>query len=110
MDKLCAMEASQKANIKWAIEGDENSKYYYGVLNKKRNQHSIRGVLVEGDWVENPNIVKNEFLNHFKNRFDRPNHETEMPKICLPLRKRLGLPQLGNLYGFADMLDAAPGL
>ncbi|GJS35426.1 RNA-directed DNA polymerase, eukaryota [Tanacetum coccineum] len=72
VDKLCAMEASQKAKIKWAIEGDENSKYYHGILNKKRNQLSIRGVLVEGDWVENPNMVKNEFLNHFKNRFDRP--------------------------------------
>ncbi|GJV15041.1 RNA-directed DNA polymerase, eukaryota, reverse transcriptase zinc-binding domain protein [Tanacetum coccineum] len=70
VDKLCAMEASQKGKIKWAIEGDENSKYYHGILNKKRNQLSIRGVLVEGDWVENPNVVKNEFLNHFKNRFD----------------------------------------
>ncbi|GKC28892.1 hypothetical protein Tco_1036186 [Tanacetum coccineum] len=70
VDKLCAMEASQKAKIKWAIEGDENSKYYHGILNKKRNQLSIRGVPVEGDWVENPNMVKNEFLNHFKNRFD----------------------------------------
>ncbi|GKC47199.1 RNA-directed DNA polymerase, eukaryota [Tanacetum coccineum] len=29
VDKLCAMEASQKAKIKWAIEGDENSKYYH---------------------------------------------------------------------------------
>ncbi|GJY83900.1 RNA-directed DNA polymerase, eukaryota [Tanacetum coccineum] len=37
MDKLMA----QKAKIKWAIEGDENSKYYHGILNKKRNQLSI---------------------------------------------------------------------
>ncbi|GJR17493.1 hypothetical protein Tco_0869937 [Tanacetum coccineum] len=55
VDKLCfAMEASQKAKIKWEIEGDENSKYYLGILNKKRNQLSIRGVLVEGDWGGNP--------------------------------------------------------
>ncbi|GJV66659.1 RNA-directed DNA polymerase, eukaryota, reverse transcriptase zinc-binding domain protein [Tanacetum coccineum] len=72
VDKLCATKASQKVKIKWAIEGDENSKYYHGILNKKRNQLSIRGVLVEGDWVENPNMVKNEFLYHFKNRFDKP--------------------------------------
>nr|GFA53512.1 hypothetical protein [Tanacetum cinerariifolium] len=37
------------AKIKWAIEGDENSKYYHGVINKKRNQFSIRGLLVEDD-------------------------------------------------------------
>ncbi|GKD55156.1 hypothetical protein Tco_1288543 [Tanacetum coccineum] len=62
-----------------------------------------------------------------------PVHETEIPEICLPLRKRLchTAPTLGyevgessaagaarqhgpatagaDLYGFADMLDAAPG-
>ncbi|GKE06412.1 RNA-directed DNA polymerase, eukaryota [Tanacetum coccineum] len=48
LDKLQSMEAAQKAKIKWAIEGDENSKYYHGILNKKRNQYSIRGVLASG--------------------------------------------------------------
>ncbi|GKB14293.1 hypothetical protein Tco_0848216 [Tanacetum coccineum] len=68
VDKLCAMEASQKAKIKWAIEGDENSKYYHGILNKKRNQLSIRGVLVEGD----------------KNRFDRPKPVRPMLNMEFP--------------------------
>nr|GEV75170.1 RNA-directed DNA polymerase, eukaryota [Tanacetum cinerariifolium] len=48
-----------------------NSKHYHGILNKKRNQLSIRGVLTAGSWIENPILVKNEFLNHFKNRFER---------------------------------------
>ncbi|GJU70760.1 hypothetical protein Tco_1262165 [Tanacetum coccineum] len=82
VDKLCAMETSQKEKIKWAIEGDDNSNH--GILNKKRNQLSIRGVLVEGDWVENPNMVKNEFLNHFKNRFDRPKSVRPMLNIEFP--------------------------
>ncbi|GKC23824.1 RNA-directed DNA polymerase, eukaryota, reverse transcriptase zinc-binding domain protein [Tanacetum coccineum] len=83
VDKLCAMEASQKAKIKWAIER-RRTKYYHGILNKKRNQLSIRGVLVEGDWVENPNMVKNEFLNHFKNRFDRPKSVRPMLNMKFP--------------------------
>nr|GEV36064.1 RNA-directed DNA polymerase, eukaryota [Tanacetum cinerariifolium] len=73
LDKLHMMEAAQKANIKWAIEGDENSKYFHGILNKKRNQLSIREILVEGIWEEKPDVVKREFLNHFKNRFNKPN-------------------------------------
>ncbi|GJT52989.1 RNA-directed DNA polymerase, eukaryota [Tanacetum coccineum] len=44
LEKLQSLEAAQKANIKWVIEGDENSKYYHGILNKKR---SIRGILVD---------------------------------------------------------------
>nr|GEV94330.1 RNA-directed DNA polymerase, eukaryota, reverse transcriptase zinc-binding domain protein [Tanacetum cinerariifolium] len=35
LEKQQAMETAQKAKIKWAIEGDENSKYYHGILNKK---------------------------------------------------------------------------
>ncbi|GJX51346.1 RNA-directed DNA polymerase, eukaryota [Tanacetum coccineum] len=35
LDKLDSMEMAQKTKIKWAIEGDQNLKYYHGVLNKK---------------------------------------------------------------------------
>ncbi|GKA24079.1 RNA-directed DNA polymerase, eukaryota, reverse transcriptase zinc-binding domain protein [Tanacetum coccineum] len=72
LDKLQSLEAAQKAKIKWAIKRDENSKYYHGILNKKRNQLSIRGVLADGIWIDNPASVKNEFLSHFKNWFEIP--------------------------------------
>ncbi|GJW89036.1 RNA-directed DNA polymerase, eukaryota, partial [Tanacetum coccineum] len=44
-----ALDVSQKAKIRWSIEGDENSKYFHGILNSKRSQLSIRGILHEGD-------------------------------------------------------------
>ncbi|GJY17736.1 RNA-directed DNA polymerase, eukaryota [Tanacetum coccineum] len=34
IEKMESMEVAQKAKIKWAIEGDENSKYYHGNLYK----------------------------------------------------------------------------
>ncbi|GKC28087.1 RNA-directed DNA polymerase, eukaryota [Tanacetum coccineum] len=70
--KLDTMELAQKAKIKWVIEGDENSKYYHGVLNKKQNQLAIRGILVEGIWIESPILVKDEFLSYFASRFNKP--------------------------------------
>ncbi|GKD39104.1 hypothetical protein Tco_1259311 [Tanacetum coccineum] len=51
----------QKSKIKWAIEGDENSKFFHGIINKKRSQLSIRGVFVEGTWYTDPSIVKEAF-------------------------------------------------
>ncbi|GJR59837.1 RNA-directed DNA polymerase, eukaryota [Tanacetum coccineum] len=72
LEMLEATEIAQKAKIKWSIEGDENSKFFHGILNKKRNQHAIRGILSEGNWIEDPNSVKNEFFSHFKERFDSP--------------------------------------
>nr|GEW86575.1 nucleotide-binding alpha-beta plait domain-containing protein [Tanacetum cinerariifolium] len=88
IEKTESMEVAQKAKIKWAVEGDENSKYYHGVINKKRNNLAIRGVLVDGNWVESPQLVKNEFYAHFKQRFEKSNlseiqFDREFPnKIC----------------------------
>nr|GEX57497.1 putative RNA-directed DNA polymerase, eukaryota, reverse transcriptase zinc-binding domain protein [Tanacetum cinerariifolium] len=64
-------EMAQKAKARWAVEGDENSKYFHGILNNKRSHLAIRGVLVNGDWIVKPNDVKNKFLNHFSSQFDR---------------------------------------
>ncbi|GJU03453.1 hypothetical protein Tco_1113791 [Tanacetum coccineum] len=72
MENLQSLETAQKAKIKWAIEGDENSRYYHGVLNKKRNQINVRGILVDGIWTDNLCRVKREFLQHLKKRFDKP--------------------------------------
>ncbi|GJR07402.1 RNA-directed DNA polymerase, eukaryota [Tanacetum coccineum] len=60
IDKLESMEVAQKAKIKWVIEGDENSKYYHGILNKNRSQLAIRGILVNDTWIDSPTLVKNE--------------------------------------------------
>ncbi|GKC54737.1 RNA-directed DNA polymerase, eukaryota, partial [Tanacetum coccineum] len=63
------MDMAQKAKVKWAIEGDENSRFFHGMLNKKRNQTSIRGIMVDGVWIEQPRDVKREFFSHFRDRF-----------------------------------------
>nr|GEU98515.1 RNA-directed DNA polymerase, eukaryota [Tanacetum cinerariifolium] len=76
LDKRHSSDLAQKAKIQWAIEGDENSKYFHGIINKKRSQLAIRGVLVDGEWIEDPPKVKNEFLKHFSNRFSMPTGQT----------------------------------
>ncbi|GJW57332.1 RNA-directed DNA polymerase, eukaryota [Tanacetum coccineum] len=72
IDKLQALEMAQKAKLQWSIEGDENSRFYHGVLNKKWSQLNIRGIMVDGIWTESPNMVKSEFFHHFRSRFDKP--------------------------------------
>ncbi|GJR43318.1 RNA-directed DNA polymerase, eukaryota, partial [Tanacetum coccineum] len=67
-----SLDMFQKAKIRWAIKGDENSKFFHGIINKKRSQLVIRGVLVDGDWIVDPLLVKHEFKSHFSNRFAAP--------------------------------------
>nr|GEV05413.1 RNA-directed DNA polymerase, eukaryota [Tanacetum cinerariifolium] len=66
-----------------------NTKYYHGTLNKQRNQLAIRGVLVDGIWTESPELVKNEFLCHFKNRFDKPQSPRIMIDMDFPIQLSL---------------------
>ncbi|GJX97918.1 hypothetical protein Tco_0353716 [Tanacetum coccineum] len=58
------------AKLKWALEGDENTRFFHGMLKKKRCQLAIKGILKNGEWIEDPNLVKDEFLNHFRTRFN----------------------------------------
>ncbi|GJZ15979.1 RNA-directed DNA polymerase, eukaryota, reverse transcriptase zinc-binding domain protein [Tanacetum coccineum] len=79
INSVDSSKKAQKAKIRWAIEGDENSKYFHGILNKKRSQLAIRGILSAGDWIVDSNLVKNEFFSHFSNRFSKP----DPFRICL---------------------------
>ncbi|GJY30473.1 RNA-directed DNA polymerase, eukaryota [Tanacetum coccineum] len=65
-------DVAQKAKVQWAIEGDENSKYFHGIINKRRAQLGIRGVFVNGLWTTEPSSVKKAFVDHFANRFNQP--------------------------------------
>nr|GEU61211.1 RNA-directed DNA polymerase, eukaryota, reverse transcriptase zinc-binding domain protein [Tanacetum cinerariifolium] len=84
-----------KSKIKWAIEGDENSKFFHGIINKKRSQLSIRGVFVDGDWNTNPEVVKDAFKDHFATRFKQSAHGR--------LKLNISFPNRLSTVQFADM-------
>ncbi|GJV54690.1 RNA-directed DNA polymerase, eukaryota [Tanacetum coccineum] len=67
-----ARDYMQKAKIQWAIEGDENSIFFHGIINHKRANLAIKGVMVDGEWVDDPCRVKEEFRLHFANRVRSP--------------------------------------
>nr|GEW59747.1 RNA-directed DNA polymerase, eukaryota [Tanacetum cinerariifolium] len=72
INQLEAKNSAQKSKIQWAIEGDENSKFFHGIINKKRSILSICGVFVNGSWCSGPNSVKDVFKCHFETRFKKP--------------------------------------
>ncbi|PWA96169.1 hypothetical protein CTI12_AA041880 [Artemisia annua] len=84
-----ARDSFQKAKIQWAIEGDENSKFFHGVINRKRANLAIRGVMVDGEWVDDPSRIKEVFRTHFATCFQTPNVNRsrlafEFPKTLNP--------------------------
>ncbi|GKB75217.1 RNA-directed DNA polymerase, eukaryota, partial [Tanacetum coccineum] len=88
-------DAAQQAKVKWAIEGDENSKFFHGVINKKRAQLAVRGVFNNGTWCTDPNLVKESFLSHFASRFKQP--VSSRFKLNIPFINRLTTDQSVDL-------------
>nr|GEW98201.1 RNA-directed DNA polymerase, eukaryota [Tanacetum cinerariifolium] len=62
INQMEAKDSFQKSKIKWAIEGDENSKFFHDIINKKRSQLAIRGVFDNGLWCTVPDKLKRLFL------------------------------------------------
>ncbi|GKB09153.1 RNA-directed DNA polymerase, eukaryota [Tanacetum coccineum] len=75
--------------------GDENSRYFHGIINKKRSQLAIRGVFNNGIWYTEPAIVKDIFKNHFQTRFDQP--QQPRFKINFQFDKCLSVDQVMDL-------------
>nr|GEY90477.1 RNA-directed DNA polymerase, eukaryota [Tanacetum cinerariifolium] len=84
-----------KSKVRWAIEGDENSKYFHGIINKKRSHLAIRGVFNDGIWRTDPSSVKKAFRDHYEARFNNPT--TTRLKLIFPFPKRLSIDQVDDL-------------
>nr|GFC25827.1 putative RNA-directed DNA polymerase, eukaryota [Tanacetum cinerariifolium] len=88
-------ESIQKAKIKWAIEGDENSKFFHSMINRKRANLAVKGVMIEGEWVDDPSKVKDEFRDYFASRFCDPGIRHGVINFNFP--NRLNIDQSGEL-------------
>ncbi|GJS01207.1 hypothetical protein Tco_0317715 [Tanacetum coccineum] len=42
----------QKAKVHWAVEGDENSKFFHGIINRKRTNLSVKSITEQADDLE----------------------------------------------------------
>nr|GEY94519.1 RNA-directed DNA polymerase, eukaryota [Tanacetum cinerariifolium] len=75
--------------------GDENTKFFHGILNSKLSQLAIRGTLVDSEWIVDPLAVKSVFLKYFYTQFSSP----VSPSICFAdqFTNRLSLEQQDDL-------------
>ncbi|XP_027090440.2 uncharacterized protein [Coffea arabica] len=60
----------QKARVKWAVEGDKNSKYFHDIVAEKRRKaiiHRIRKA--NGEWVDSEGQIGCEAVSFFQDLF-----------------------------------------
>lgn len=62
----------QKSRAKWALEGDENSRFFQGLVNQHRRVLKISGLSDGGQWISDPTSLKNMAVKYFSKRFSDP--------------------------------------
>lgn len=67
--KIDMLDCVQKSKIKWVVEGDENTKFFHGILKRTRKQMAINGVSIDKVWVTDPTVVKKEFYEYYEKIF-----------------------------------------
>ncbi|KAL8557848.1 hypothetical protein ACS0TY_005085 [Phlomoides rotata] len=60
---------AQKAKARWLKDGDVNSSYFHGWINKNRKTNSICGLIINDRWSESVEEVKKGTHEHFEKQF-----------------------------------------
>ncbi|GJZ50067.1 hypothetical protein Tco_0604257 [Tanacetum coccineum] len=87
MEHAKNLDLMQKAKIKWAIEGDENSKFFHGILNNNFSCSRINGLSIHGSWISEPLLVSSHIFEFHKNKFEKSS--SVRPKLSSNLFKTL---------------------
>ncbi|KAJ9555174.1 hypothetical protein OSB04_009788 [Centaurea solstitialis] len=64
-----SLDLKQKARIRWAVDGDENSSFFHGMLNSNKNRNRINGLSINAMWVNDPATIKEETFKFFSQKF-----------------------------------------
>ncbi|KAJ0910951.1 putative RNA-directed DNA polymerase [Helianthus annuus] len=62
-------DLQQKSRVRWAMKGDENSACFHRIMNGRKASNNIPGLLVDGQWVSKPSLIKKEVFQFFRNHF-----------------------------------------
>nr|GEZ29615.1 RNA-directed DNA polymerase, eukaryota [Tanacetum cinerariifolium] len=73
-DHLKNLDLVRNAKVKWAIEGDENSKYFHGIVNNKFSRSRINGIFSNGVWLTDPSLVTLGIYEFYKEKFRATTH------------------------------------
>ncbi|XP_022041063.1 uncharacterized protein LOC110943633 [Helianthus annuus] len=79
-------DMKQKSRTKWALDGDENTKFFHAHVNLRRASNLIPGLKLNGNWVTKPNRIKSEVMKFFRDRF-KEEHRVRPNLVCENIKR-----------------------
>jgi hypothetical protein len=59
----------QQSRLLWLREGYANSKYFHSCLESRRRRNALTSILVDGQWVEGVQPIRQAVFTHFSSHF-----------------------------------------
>ncbi|KAM0019451.1 putative RNA-directed DNA polymerase [Helianthus debilis subsp. tardiflorus] len=66
--RKCA-DMKQRSRARWALDGDENTKFFHSFVNMRKASNQIPGLVINDRWVTKPSKIKKEVMCFFRERF-----------------------------------------
>ena len=85
--KTTLLDLKQKSRIRWMIDGDENSKFFHGLINCKNRKNRMKGLMINGRWTTSMEEIKAETQRFFGEKFKET--RTVRPKLVSTLFRAL---------------------
>nr|GEX60245.1 integrase, catalytic region, zinc finger, CCHC-type, peptidase aspartic, catalytic [Tanacetum cinerariifolium] len=83
------------------IEGDENRKYFRGIVNRKRRQLAVKGIMNDGLWSTDPKQIKDVMFSFFEEKFKK----FEGSNVTHHCRHYASLDETQNAFLEADVTE-----
>lgn len=58
-----------KSRMQWQEDGDRNTKFFHRITKSRRRRNTFAKLKIEHSWVEDKQMIKDNNVNHFQNRF-----------------------------------------
>ena len=69
IDKQVESLCRQKSRANWFKLGDTNSKFFHSAIRSRRLKNEVKGVKIDHQWCEEPEVIRREAKNTFNQRF-----------------------------------------
>lgn len=70
MEKTRSLDLRQKTRIKWAVDRDENTRFFHGYIYKINRKNLIDGLKISGEWCTDLTSIKQGIYSFFADKFN----------------------------------------